>query len=186
MLRYEITAHGKLAQSAYPELGESAIDKLLDALERVRRMPLPTDPLLGATTLNIGVIAGGRAPNVVPDAATAEISIRLVDDPAPVREAMLRAVGKLAEAREVLFTPAIRFEPLDGFETTVVAFTTDVPSFDGSWGKPFVLGPGNIHVAHTSEERVEKRALAEAAEIYQRMVRHLLAAHESSAAARQR
>ena len=186
VLRYEITARGKLAHSAYPELGESAIDKLLDALERVRRMPLPTDPLLGLTTLNIGVISGGRAPNVVPDAATAEISIRLVDDPAPVRESVLRAVGSQAEAREVLFTPAIRFEPLDGLETTVVAFTTDVPSFDGAWGQPFVLGPGNIHVAHTSEERVEKRALAEAAQIYQRMVRYLLAAHESSAAVKQR
>ena len=79
-----------------------------------------------------------------------------------------------------------RLEPLDGFETTVVAFTTDVPSFDGAWGQPFVLGPGNIHVAHTSEERVEKRALAEAAQIYQRMVRYLLAAHESSAAVKQR
>lgn len=186
VLRYEITAQGKLAHSAYPELGESAIDKLLDALERVRRMPLPTDPLLGATTLNIGVISGGRAPNVVPDAATAEISIRLVDDPAPIREAMQRAAGDQVETREVLFTPAIRFDPLDGFETTIVAFTTDVPSFDGSWGKPFVLGPGNIHVAHTSEERVEKTALAEAAQIYQRMVRHLLAAHENSAAVAQR
>jgi acetylornithine deacetylase len=185
VLRFELTARGKLAHSAYPELGESAIDKLLDALERVRRMPLPTDPLFGATTLNIGVVAGGRAPNVVPDSATAEISIRLVGDPQPVREAMLRAAGNAVEAREVLFTPAIRFEPLDGFETTVVAFTTDVPSFDGAWGQPFVLGPGNIHVAHTSEERVEKRALAEAVQIYQRMVRHLLAAQESSASVSQ-
>jgi acetylornithine deacetylase len=180
VLRYEITAQGKLAHSAYPELGESAIDKLLDVLENVRRMALPTDSLLGPTTLNIGVISGGRAPNVVPDAATAEISIRLVDDPAPVREAMLRAVGSQAEAREVLFTPAVRFDALDGFETTVVSFTTDVPSFDGAWGKPFVLGPGNIHVAHTNEERVEKRALVEAAQIYQRMVRQLLSAENGS------
>jgi acetylornithine deacetylase len=180
VLRYEITARGKLAHSAYPELGESAIDKLIDALESVRRMPLPTDPLLGATTLNIGVISGGRAPNVVPDTATAEISIRLVGDPTPVREAMVQAVNGRCEVREVLFTPAIRFDPLDGFETTVVAFTTDVPSFDGTWGKPFVLGPGNIHVAHTNEERVEKRALLEAAQIYQRMVRQLLAGHDGS------
>jgi acetylornithine deacetylase len=180
VLRYEITARGKLAHSAYPELGESAIDKLIDALESVRRMPLPTDPLLGATTLNIGVISGGRAPNVVPDTATAEISIRLVGDPAPVREAMVRAVNGRCEVREVLFTPAIRFDPLDGFETTVVAFTTDVPSFDGTWGKAFVLGPGNIHVAHTNEERVEKRALLEAAQIYQHMVRQLLAGHDGS------
>jgi acetylornithine deacetylase len=110
-----------------------------------------------------------------------------VGDPAPVREAIVRAAGKQVEIREVLFTPAIRFDPLDGFETTtIVAFTTDVPSFDGAWGRPFLLGPGNIHVAHTSEERVEKRALAEAVQIYQRMVRHLLATHESAAAVTQR
>jgi acetylornithine deacetylase len=183
VLRYEVTATGKLAHSAYPELGESAIDKLLDALDSVRRMPLPSDPVLGPTTLNIGVISGGRAPNVVPDAASAEISIRLVDDPAPIREAMQHAVGKLAEAREVLFTPVERFDAIDGLERTVVAFTTDVPSFDGAWGKPFVIGPGNIHVAHTSEERVEKRELLDAVSIYQRMVRHLLAVESGAAAA---
>ena len=186
VLRYEISAQGKLAHSAYPELGDSAIDKLLDALERVRHTPLPNDPILGATTLNIGVISGGRAPNVVPDAAMAEISIRIVGDPEPVREAIVRAAGDQVEAREVLFTPTIRFDSLDGFETTIVAFTTDVPSFDGAWGKPFLLGPGNIHVAHTSEERVAKRQLAEAVQIYQRMVRHLLATHEAAAAVTQR
>jgi acetylornithine deacetylase len=182
VLRYEIVAQGKLAHSAYPELGESAIDKLLDALERVRRMDLPADPVLGPTTVNIGVISGGRAPNVVADEAKAEISIRIVGDPEPVRAATLRAAGDKVEAREVLYTPAIHFDPLDGFETSVVAFTTDIPSFDGVWGKPFLLGPGNIHLAHTSEERVAKRELAEAAEIYQRMVRHLLAVHSGSTA----
>jgi acetylornithine deacetylase len=180
VLRYEIIATGKLAHSAYPELGESAIDKLLDALERIRKMDLPADPVLGATTVNIGVISGGRAPNVIPDEAKAEISIRIVGDPEPVRTATLRAAGDRVEAREVLFTPAIHFDPLDGFETTVVAFTTDIPSFDGAWGKPFLLGPGDIHVAHTSEERVAKRELAEAAQIYQRMVRRLLAAESGS------
>jgi acetylornithine deacetylase len=181
VLRYEIIAQGKLAHSAYPDLGESAIEKLLDALERIRKMDLPADPVLGPTTLNIGVISGGRAPNVVADEATAELSIRIVGDPEPVRQAVLRAAGDHVDAREVLFTPAIHFDPLDGFETTVVAFTTDIPSFGGAWGQPFLLGPGDIHVAHTSEERVAKRELAEAAQIYQRMVRHLLAADNSPA-----
>jgi acetylornithine deacetylase len=176
VLRYELNAQGKLAHSAYPHLGESAIDMLLDALERVRKMDLPIDPVLGPTTVNIGVISGGRAPNVVADEAKAEVSIRVVGDPEPVRAAVLRAAGNRVEAREVLFTPAIHFDPLDGFETTVVAFTTDIPSFEGAWGKPFLLGPGDIHLAHTSEERVAKRELAEAAQIYQRLVRHLLAA----------
>jgi acetylornithine deacetylase len=175
MLRFEIEARGKLAHSAYPELGESAIDKLLDALQEVRRVSFPEDPLLGPTMLNIGVLSGGRAPNVVSDTAMAEIAIRLVGDPAPVRQVMIRAVAGRAEAREVLFTPVVRFDPLAGLETTVVAYTTDVPAFANAWGKPYVLGPGNIHVAHTSEERVRKRELVEAAQIYQGMVRQLLA-----------
>jgi acetylornithine deacetylase len=175
VIRYEIAARGKLAHSAYPELGDSAIDKLLDALREVRRIRFPEDALLGPTTLNIGVISGGRAPNVVPDAALAEIAIRLVGDPAPVREAMTRAVGSRVELREILCIPAIHCDRLDGIESTVVAYTTDVPAFDGAWGKPFVLGPGNIHVAHTSEERVAKKELVAAVEIYQRMVKQLLA-----------
>ena len=78
-LRYEILAHGRMAHSAYPHLGESAIDKLLDALERIRRIPLPVDQMLGQSTLNIGTLAGGRAPNVIPDEAKAELFIRLVE-----------------------------------------------------------------------------------------------------------
>jgi len=183
MLRYEIMARGTLAHSAYPQLGDSAINKLLDALERIRRLELPIDSVLGPTTLNIGVISGGRAPNVISDEAKAEISFRVVGDPAPLRSAVLAAAGDRVETREVLFTPAIHFDPMEGFATTIVAFTTDIPSFDGAWGKPFLLGPGNIHVAHTSEERVPKLELAEATRIYQRLVRHLLAVHGNSAAA---
>jgi acetylornithine deacetylase len=175
VLRYEIIAQGKLAHSAYPELGDSAIVKLLDALERIRRAELPADPVLGRTTVNIGVISGGRAPNVVPDEALAELSIRIVGDPDPVRQAIAQAAGNQVEAREVLITPAVHFDPLDGFETKIVSFTTDIPSFEGAWGKPFLLGPGNIHLAHTSEERVPKRELNEAVQIYQRMVHQLLA-----------
>jgi acetylornithine deacetylase len=186
MLRYEIMAKGKLAHSAYPELGDSAINKLLDALQRIRQMEMPSDPLLGPTTLNIGVIAGGRAPNVISDEARAEVSFRIVGDPAPVRAAALRAAGDQVQVREVLFTPAIHFDAIDGFETTVVAFTTDIPSFDGAWGKPFLLGPGNIHLAHTSEERVPKRELADAVQIYQRLVRHLLGIDANLAVAGQR
>lgn len=175
IVRFEIEAHGKLAHSAYPELGESAIEKLLDALREIRNLRLPRDPLLGQTTVNIGVISGGRAPNVIPDSAMAEIAVRLVGDPAPVREAMLRAVGNRAEVHEIVCIPAIRFDRLDGFETAIVAYTTDVPAFGDGWGKPYLLGPGNIHVAHTSEERVAKKELLAATRIYQQMVKKLLA-----------
>ena len=175
LLRCEIEARGKLAHSAYPELGESAIEKLLDALQEIRNIRLPEDPLLGRGTVNIGIISGGRAPNVIADAAIAEIAVRLVGDAAPVREAIIRAVGRRAEVHEVLCIPALRFDRLDGFETAVVAYTTDVPVFGDSWGKPYLLGPGNIHVAHTSEERVPKKELLAASRIYQQMVKTLLA-----------
>jgi len=173
--RCEIEARGKLAHSAYPELGESAIEKLLDVLNDVRQIPLPQDPLLGPSTMNIGVISGGRAPNVVPDMAKAEIAIRLIGDDGPVRQAVNRAVRGRAEVRGILSIPALRFDRLDGFETSIVAYTTDVPVFGNSWGKPFLLGPGSIHVAHTSEERVPKKELLAARGIYRQMVKTLLA-----------
>jgi acetylornithine deacetylase len=172
-LRYEIVARGRMAHSAYPELGESAIEKLLDALERIRRMALPRDATLGASTLNIGTIQGGRAPNVIPDEARAEIFIRVVGDPAELREQVQAAAAPDAEAREILFIPAVRLGSLEGIPTTVVAFTTDIPAFDGAWGQPFLIGPGSIHVAHTAEERISKSELADAVALYRRMVETL-------------
>lgn len=174
-LRYEIEATGRMAHSAYPELGESAILKLLDVLEAVRRIPLPVDETLGPGTLNIGTIAGGRAPNVIPDSARAEVMIRLVNDSAAIRAAMARAAEGKAEARAVLEIPALRLGSLPGMETTVVAYTTDIPAFGGAWGRPFLIGPGSIHVAHTLEERVPKAQLEQAVAIYQNMVARLLA-----------
>jgi acetylornithine deacetylase len=174
-LRYEIIAHGKLAHSAYPELGHSAIHALLDALTAIRAIPLPCDGVLGQSTLNVGTLRGGRAPNVVADEACAEIMFRLVADPTPLRTAVLEAASRHGvEAREVLFCPAVHLTALDGLPTTVVAFTTDIPAFNGAWGKPFLIGPGSIHVAHTAEERIPKKDLTDAVEIYSQMVRQLL------------
>jgi acetylornithine deacetylase len=172
-LRYELVAHGKMAHSAYPELGESAIEKLLDTLVDVRRITLPVDATLGPSTLNIGTIGGGRAPNVIPDEARAEILIRLVGDSASTKQALGDAVGGRVELNEILEIPAVRLGSLDGIETTVVAYTTDIPAFGTAWGQPFLFGPGTIHVAHTLEERVPKRQLLDAVEIYQRMVEDL-------------
>jgi len=178
-LRLEVTASGRMAHSAYPELGESAIDKLLDALQELRRMPLPVDPVLGASTLNIGTIRGGRAPNVIADHARAEVFIRLVDNGDATRTSVERAVAGRVAIDELLRVPAVRLGTLDGFETVVVAFTTDIPVFGGAWGKPYLIGPGSIHVAHTSEERIPKKQLVESVEIYKRMVKTLLAADGS-------
>lgn len=173
-LRYEITAEGRMAHSAYPELGESAIEKVLDVLNDLRAIELPSDPLLGKSTLNIGTIHGGRAPNVVPDHAKAEVMIRLVTDAAPIRAAVDKVVNGRARAHEVLCVPAVRLGSLPGYETTVVAFTTDIPAFSGAWGEPFLIGPGSIHVAHTAEERVPKQQLVEAVLIYKKLVKQLL------------
>lgn len=175
-LRYELGAHGKLAHSAYPELGHSAIHALLDALADVRTIEMPTDAILGATTLNVGTISGGRAPNVVADEARAEIMFRIVGDPEELRRAVERiAMTHKIAAREVLFTPAVRLGALPDLPTTVVAFTTDVPEFDGTWGQPYLIGPGSIHLAHTADEHIPKKQLIDAVEIYARMVRQLLA-----------
>jgi acetylornithine deacetylase len=173
-LRYEVEARGRMAHSAYPELGESAIERLLDALDRVRRMPLASDPVLGTSTLNIGTLHGGRAPNVIPDRALAEIFIRLVDDGDSTRRAMSAAVAGLAEAREILCIPAVRLRALEGFETTLVSYTTDIPAFSGAWGEPLLIGPGTIHVAHTDEERVRKSDLIEAVGTYRNLARRLV------------
>jgi len=172
-LRYEVSATGKMAHSAYPQLGDSAIHKLIDALAEMRGIELPTDPVLGPSTLNIGTINGGVAPNVIADVASAEIFVRLVGDSTETKQAIARAVKGRAELLEVLEIPALHLGALDGLETTVVAYTTDIPAFGGQWGEPFLLGPGTIHVAHTLEERVPKKQLVEAVEIYQNMVRQL-------------
>jgi len=173
-LRYVLTARGKLAHSAYPELGESAIEKMLDTLQAVREITLPQDAVLGKCTLNIGTISGGRAPNVVADEARADIMIRMVGEPGPVRAALQAAVDGRVELEEELYTPALHLEAVDGFEKTVVAYTTDIPNFDGAWGRPLLIGPGTIHVAHTAAERIPKKELQDAVGIYARLVRRLL------------
>lgn len=172
--RVEVQTHGRMAHSAYPELGESAIEKLLDVLQDLRKIQLPEDKLLGLSTLNIGTISGGRAPNVVPDEAHAELLIRLVGPADEVRNLLNAAVAGRADIKDVLCIPAIRLESIDGLPTTVVSFTTDIPAFAGTWGKPFLLGPGNIHVAHTTEEKIAKRDLAHAVNLYAGMVERLL------------
>ena len=173
-LRYEIVAQGRMAHSAYPHLGESAIEKLLDALERVRKVALPHDAVLGNSTLNIGTIQGGRAPNVIPDHAMAEVFFRLVDDGNGIRGAVDEAVAGKAEAKEVLCIPAVHMGAIAGLETCVVAYTTDIPAFNGAWGTPYLFGPGSIHVAHTDKECIAKREIVAAIETYQIIAKQLL------------
>jgi acetylornithine deacetylase len=173
-LYLKLEAEGRAAHSAYPELGDSAIDKLLNALARLQTVPLPTDPILGETTVNVGTLSGGRAPNVVPDQAGAEVAIRTVGDTSELRRDLQAAVESVPGVRiaEVRETPALRLSSLPDFETTVVKYTTDIPHLK-AWGQPFLLGPGSIHVAHTPEERIAKRDLAAAVHLYKEMVSRL-------------
>jgi acetylornithine deacetylase len=172
-LRVEVIAEGKMAHSAYPELGESAIEKLLDALARLRAMKLPISDDIGPCTLNIGMISGGRAPNVIPDQARAQLLYRLVGPSTELRERILNTVGNLARVEFVLDIPFLRLQTLDGLPTMVAAFTTDIPALT-NWGKPVLVGPGSIHVAHTDREFVSKKELLEAVDLYCRITRHLI------------
>ena len=172
VLRVRLRASGRAAHSSFPDLGESAIDKLLDALMAVRGIALPEDPLLGRTHYSIGVIDGGVAPNVIPPHASAELLFRTVGEGRPVRD-LLRAVEPLVAVEEVLEMPAVKLHTVPGFETAVFPYTTDVP-FLTRWGRPLLLGPGSIHVAHTDDEHVGLDDLRRAVELYAGLATHLL------------
>lgn len=173
-LRVEVTARGKMAHSAYPHLGESAIEKLLGALERLRAMKLPENPEVGPCTLNIGLIEGGRAPNVIPDFARAQLLYRLVGASDGLRQEIAQAVAGLAEAEVVLEIPFMKLRTVPGVETMVAAFTTDIPALS-KWGTPLLLGPGSIHVAHTDREFIAKKELHECVDLYCTLAKQLLA-----------
>jgi acetylornithine deacetylase len=172
ILRVRLHADGRAAHSSFPELGESAIDKLLDALMVLRGVALPDDPLLGRTHYTVGLIEGGVAPNVVSPHASAELTFRTVGDGAAVREAM-RVVESLVKIEHILDIPAIRLYTLPGFDTAVFPYTTDVPLL-GRWGTPLLVGPGSIHVAHTDEEHLSIDELHAAVKLYATLATRLL------------
>ena len=167
--RARLMATGRAAHSSQPELGESAIDKLVDALVAVRRVVWPGDPLFGATNYSVGLISGGVAPNVIAPNASAELMFRTVGDYLDVRALLAAAAGSLASVEDVLVVPPVRLHTVEGFETAVFAFTTDVP-FLNAWGTPMLLGPGSITVAHTDNEGVDITELSSAADGYGRLI----------------
>jgi len=172
-LRAEIIARGRAAHSAYPHMGESAVLKLLDVLADIRAMDLPSDPVMGQTTCNIAILEGGTKPNIVPDYARAEIMFRSVAPLADLKRNLETRVAGRAEVRYPFEVPLTLMNILDGFESTVVSFASDVPFLTG-WGKPFLVGPGSILDAHTDHERITKRQLLEGVEVYVRLARRLL------------
>lgn len=172
-LRAVFRATGKMAHSAYPELGESAVHKLVDVLAKLLTLELPVTEDVGPSTLNIGQVHGGYAPNVIADKAEAQVLVRLVGDSAPVRAALLETAKDLAEVDFTLEIPFVRLRAVPGLPTMIAKFTTDIPQLS-NWGEPLLLGPGSIHVAHTPHERLAKKELLEAVELYVRVGRQLL------------
>jgi len=171
--RVIVRTRGREAHSAYPHLGRSAIEPMLERLLGVKDLALPSDPVLGETTVNIGVIRGGTEANIVPGLAEAELMFRLVGDVAPLRRTLVRWAEGWAELEFGSYIPPQRFHTVPGFETESVAYTTDIPLLD-RWGTPLLYGPGSIHVAHTSEEHVSVAQLRAAVDDYARLVRALL------------
>jgi len=172
LLRVRLHADGRAAHSSFPELGESAIDKLLDALMVLRGVALPDDPMLGRTHYTVGLIEGGVAPNVVSPHASAELAFRTVGPGADIAAAM-HVVESLVSVEQVLDIPAVRMHTLPGFDAAVFPYTTDVPLLP-RWGKPLLVGPGSIHVAHTDEEHLSIDELTAAIHLYESIVRRLM------------
>jgi len=173
-LRASFKSRGKMAHSAYPELGDSAVHKLVEVLAKVLALPLPVLEGIGPSTLNIGQIHGGYAPNVIADKAEAQVLVRTVTDSAPVRASLQKAAAGLAEVDFTLDTPFLRLRAVAGLPTMVAKFSTDIPYLT-NWGEPLLLGPGSIHVAHTPFEKLAKKELHESVELYIQVAKQLLA-----------
>jgi acetylornithine deacetylase len=172
-MRVSIRAKGVSAHSAYPEAGESAIEKLLDVLADLRECEWPSDEYFGGTTCNIGVVSGGTRPNVIPAEASADLQIRLTRDVESIKNMVDRVVaGRATVEYSSAHNPA-RFFTVPGFEECIVRFTTDIP-YLGNWGEPLLLGPGSILDAHTDHERVSKKELREALDLYVKLTEQLM------------
>jgi acetylornithine deacetylase len=171
--RAKIRTTGKAAHSAYPEQGDSAIEKLLDILEDVRHTKFPNDAFFGDTTCNIATLDGGVALNVIPPSAEAGLLIRLTTPMEPIRDALICLIRDRGELELLSYSLPVKMLAVDGFEQKVVRFTTDIPHL-GNWGQPLLLGPGSILVAHTKDEFVLKKDLEEAVTLYIDLVKKLL------------
>jgi acetylornithine deacetylase len=172
-LQAVIAAEGRAAHSAYPEAGESAIEKLLDVLNDIRNLDWPGDEVFGETTCNIGIIAGGTRANVIPDAAQATLQLRLAVESASVRNLVEDTIAERVTIDYRSVHDPVRLLTIDGFDQMVARFTTDIP-YLSNWGQPLLIGPGSILVAHTDHDRVKKSELLAAVTIYSDLARTLL------------
>jgi acetylornithine deacetylase len=174
-LHVSVHTTGRAAHSAYPELGHSATRDLVHLLAGLDAVPMPSDPVLGQTTINIGGLAGGIADNVVAPSAEARLMVRLVSDAADVERRLRQWAEPRARLEFGALVPSVRLATVPGFETTVVAYATDIPRLT-RWGSPYLFGPGSIHVAHTDGEYIELAELTRAVDAYERLAEEALAA----------
>ena len=172
-LRVTLRTRGRAAHSAYPQLGQSAIEPMLELLPTLKTVKLPVDDVLGETTVNIGTIRAGTEANIIPDLAETEIMFRLVGDVHDVKKRLETWVAGRAEIEYGSYIPAQRFHTIPDFPAAPVAYTSDIPLL-GRWGTPLLFGPGSIHVAHTPNEFIDVRELRAAVDAYVRIVRTLL------------
>jgi acetylornithine deacetylase len=172
-LRFNIKATGKAAHSAYPEQGESAIEKLIEILNDVLKIEFPADEFFGETTNNIGLISGGLKTNVIAPNAEAGLHIRLATDEKPILEILEKIVGERGEIEVMSVAKPVKMKEVEGFNRKVVRFTTDIPHLS-NWGTPLLLGAGSILVAHTKDEFVLKKDLEKAVELYVNLEKKLL------------
>lgn len=179
VFRVRLTAAGKAAHSGYPELGESAIEKLMDCLMALRTADWPADPLMGQTHYTVGLINGGVAPNVIPPSAEAEVFFRTVGEHDALRATLAATLQGRVSVEEILELPAVRMHTIPGFETAVFSYFSDAP-YLSNWGTPLLFGPGSIHVAHTDREHVAIAELDRAVDIYARLATTLLASASTS------
>jgi acetylornithine deacetylase len=173
-LRVIVRTTGREAHSAYPHLGDSAIAPMLRMLPELEALELPVDDRLGKTTINVGLIRGGTEANIIPGKCEAEMMVRLVSDPAPVKAALSAWAKGRAELEFGSFIPAQHFHIVPGFEVRPMAYTSDIPLLT-NWGTPLLFGPGSIHVAHTPDEFIDVDELRASVTHYERIVRSLLA-----------
>lgn len=171
--RLNIKTKGKAAHSAYPEEGDSAIERLLDVLDDIRHTKLPSDEFFGETTVNIGTIEGGVALNVIPPTAEAGLAIRLTTPREPIEKALISVVRDRGEIEVLSCSEPVRMLAVEGFKQKTVRFTTDIPYLT-NWGQPLLLGPGSILVAHTKDEFVLKKDLEDAVGLYVSLAKQLL------------
>ena len=174
-LEFLLRAEGIASHSAYPEHGDSAINRLLTALDQIRQANWGQNPRLGRSTVNIGTISGGVAGNVMAPQAEACVFVRLVGPVAAARAALDGIVNGDARLSYEVTTESepVECETIEGLDATPVAFGSDIPALT-AFGKPLLLGPGSIHDAHTDGEKIAKQQALEAVDLYCRIARHFL------------